>query len=95
MDLLSRSVNVVVVADGTSSQRAGDRAVALQWMAGAGATITTTESLMLMMCRSAEHAAFKPILSTLIAHNKHRNRLLEEGLGVGGGSGGVPPVRLA
>lgn len=85
----------MIVADGTSSQRAGDRAVAMQWMAGAGAAITTTESLMLMMCRTAEHAAFKPILAELIRHNKRRNRLLDEGLGVAGEGGVVSPVRLA
>lgn len=93
--LLDRGVNVVVVADGTSSQRVGDRVMAMQWMQGAGAAITTTESLVMMLCRTADNPAFKSVLGTLVAHNKRRNRLLEEGIEAGAAAVASAGVRLA
>ena len=68
-DLLREGKAVFVVADACSSQRPGDREVALQLMASAGAYVTTTESLMLTLLGSASHPAFKAVAGVLKEHN--------------------------
>ena len=60
-DLLERGVAVHVVVDGVSSQRAGDRAVALAALAAAGASLTTTEAVLFALLGGAEHKAFKDV----------------------------------
>lgn len=75
LDLLAGGVRVAVLADGVSSQRAYDRHVALQLMAAAGAAITTTESLVLSMCGSADHPLFKDVSKALMQHNKSQASL--------------------
>lgn len=61
LDLLARGFIVYVVADGVSSQRAPDRAVALQRMQQAGAYVTTAESLLFELLRSKEAPDFKVV----------------------------------
>jgi hypothetical protein len=76
LDLLRESDhNVFVVVDAVSSQRMGDRAIALDLLARAGATLTTTESLLLMLCGSASHPHFKQISKLLIEHNNTPSKL--------------------
>ena len=65
IDLLLAGKGVHVVVDACSSQRQLDRDVALQQLAHAGATLTTTESLLLTLMRSAEHKHFKEISKLL------------------------------
>jgi hypothetical protein len=70
LDLLSQGKSVYVVVDGVSSQRSGDRMVALQLLNTAGAALTTTESLMLGLVGGADHPRFKDLSKLLIEHNK-------------------------
>jgi len=61
LDLVERNYEVHVVADAVSSRSMVDRMFSLQRMKDAGAFITTSESLMLMLCRDASHPKFKEI----------------------------------
>ncbi len=70
LDLLEAGKNVSVVVDGVSSQRRGDRAVALALLARAGASLTTTESIMLALCGTAAHPKFRDISWLLKERNQ-------------------------
>lgn len=77
LDLLEDSVEVHVVCDAVSSQRAHDRAVALDRMKTSGATMTTTESVVFDLLRSAAHPNFKTISGGLKEHLKIPNDFAE------------------
>jgi|SaaInlStandDraft_6_1057023.scaffolds.fasta_scaffold26351_2 isochorismate hydrolase len=59
LDLLDRGYEVHLCCDGVSSQRPYDRKIALKRMASVGATLTTAESVMFEIMRSADHPTFK------------------------------------
>lgn len=61
LDLIAKGKRCWVVVDGVSSQRAGDRAVALQLMRDAGALLTTSESLVFGWLGSADSTDFKAV----------------------------------
>mmetsp|Transcript_56876 Transcript_56876/g.165154 ORF Transcript_56876/g.165154 Transcript_56876/m.165154 type:complete len:221 (-) Transcript_56876:107-769(-) len=61
LDLLELGYEVHVVADGVSSQRAPDRATALQRIQVAGAVVTSAESVFFELLRSKEAPAFKDV----------------------------------
>ena len=63
--LLERKKSVYVAADGTWSQRDSDRDCALQIMKDAGATISTSESILLQLTRDAADPNFKKISNLL------------------------------
>lgn len=69
-DLLDAGKRVFVVADAVSSQRPGDRTVALQAMAAAGATVTTLEGALFALMRDAQHAAFKAVSRLVVEHHE-------------------------
>lgn len=69
LQLLEDGFVVHLVADAVSSQRAADRAAALQLLAGQGALVTTTESIMLGLVGGAGHPQFKDVSKRLIKHN--------------------------
>ena len=60
-DLLARGLAVSVVADGVSSQRAGDRALTLAALARDGARLTTTEAALFDLLEDAAHPRFKDV----------------------------------
>ena len=60
-DLLENGFNVHLAADATSSQRPFDRSVAFDRMKEMGVYISTTESLLFQMLRTAEFEKFKDI----------------------------------
>lgn len=62
LDLLERGYGVTLLADGVSSQRAHDRAIALERISKAGAVITTTESVLFELLRDAKNPHFKKML---------------------------------
>ena len=70
LDLLAHNVTVHLVVDGVSSQRAGDRAVALSALQALGVRLTTTESILFELLGDAKHAAFKDVQKIAIAHAK-------------------------
>lgn len=69
-DLLTRDVVVHLVVDGVSSQRPGDRAVALSALQAMGVRLTTTEAILFELLGDAKHAAFKDVQKVVIAHAK-------------------------
>jgi isochorismate hydrolase len=61
LDLLQAGHRVYIVADGVSSVNPEERPVALKRLRDAGATVTTSESLIFEMLRDAKSAGFKTI----------------------------------
>ena len=65
LDLIASGYNVHICVDAISSQSPTDRACGLHRAAGAGAFLTTTESVMMELIRSKDHPSFKAISNTL------------------------------
>ena len=80
-DLLEQRIAVSVVVDGVSSQRAGDRTIALAAMSKAGAVLTTTEAVLFEMMATADHPRFKDVQRIAIelatAYNKENAVVLD------------------
>lgn len=60
-DLIEKGYNVHIVADGTSSQRPGDRKIAFENLKQSGAILTTSESILFQILKDAKHPRFKDI----------------------------------
>ncbi|PYH43134.1 putative isochorismatase family hydrolase [Aspergillus saccharolyticus JOP 1030-1] len=73
LDLLSRGHRVYVIVDGVSSANAEERAVAVQRLRDAGATVTTSEGVLFEMLGDAGHAAFKQV-SGVVKETKEETR---------------------
>ncbi|GAA94943.1 uncharacterized protein L969DRAFT_53410 [Mixia osmundae IAM 14324] len=71
LDLLDNGYNVFVVADGVSSCNAQEVPIALARMRQAGATVTTSESLLFELLGDAKAPAFKTV-SGLIKDTKEQ-----------------------
>jgi hypothetical protein len=61
-----------------SSQRRHDRAVAMERLKAAGATLTTAESILFDLMKTADFPQFKAISSLLKASNSGRNEFEED-----------------
>ncbi|PGG99908.1 hypothetical protein AJ80_09263 [Polytolypa hystricis UAMH7299] len=61
LDLLSLGHRVYIVADGVSSVNPEERSVALERLRDAGATITTSESLLFEVLGDAGHEGFREV----------------------------------
>jgi len=61
IDLLKRDIEVHVVADAVSSRSQADRLMALERFRHMGATVTTSEAVLLQMVGDKEHPKFKEI----------------------------------
>eukprot|EP01127_Copromyxa_protea_P007080 TRINITY_DN17005_c0_g1_i1.p1 TRINITY_DN17005_c0_g1~~TRINITY_DN17005_c0_g1_i1.p1 ORF type:complete len:198 (+),score=37.37 TRINITY_DN17005_c0_g1_i1:172-765(+) len=68
-DLIENGKSVHLVVDGTSSMRQFDRITAFQRMRDAGVFITTCESILFQLVRSADHPNFKAISNLMKQHN--------------------------
>ena len=75
--LCAAGQTVYVVVDGVSSQRTGDRAIALRRIENAGAILTTAESLAMEILQDSKHEAFR-------AHGK-LNKEFKSGIAALGG----------
>ena len=75
LELLETGARVHVVVDGVSSQRRGDRTVALRLLEVAGAQLTTTEAIVFQLLGSAENPAFKAVQKIIVEHNRVGSRL--------------------
>eukprot|EP00941_MAST-03F_sp_MAST-3F-sp1_P003888 g3888.t1 len=70
LDLLSRGVDVHIVTDAVSSQRAEDRDVALSRLEKCGAFLTTSESVIFQLVGNADDENFKAISKLCVAKAK-------------------------
>ena len=70
LDLLRMGFQVHIVVDAVSSQRQGDRAVALANLSAAGAALTTTEAVVFQLLEDASHPKFKEVQKIIIEHNE-------------------------
>lgn len=69
LDLKRKGLNVYLVADATSSQRAYDRKIAIDRMQHLGVTLTTAESIVYELAETSEGDLFKKILAEVKARN--------------------------
>lgn len=65
LDLLSRGIDVHVVADATSSRTPADRKIAFERMKQSGAYITTHEAVLFELMQDATHPKFKEVSSLI------------------------------
>lgn len=65
LDLIAMGYNVHLCVDAVSSQTTTDRSCGLHRAAGAGAFLTTTESVLFDLIRSKDHPSFKAISTTV------------------------------
>jgi nicotinamidase-related amidase len=70
LDLLEQGKAVHLIVDGVSSQQRLDREIALQRLAAAGVFMTTAQSAVFMLMKSAEHEHFKTISKLTVEHMK-------------------------
>ncbi|CAJ1374809.1 unnamed protein product [Effrenium voratum] len=68
LDLLSKGIQVHVLADGCSSQRPMDREVALDRLRQAGCFVTTAESVLFELLRTKDAPEFKLISGLVKAY---------------------------
>ena len=69
-DLLREGFKVHIVVDGVSSQRRGDRAIALSALASAGAQLTSTEAVAFALLGDAAHPSFKEVQRLVMTHSR-------------------------
>ncbi|XP_075255593.1 isochorismatase domain-containing protein 2-like [Convolutriloba macropyga] len=83
IDLLEQNVNVHIAADCVSSRSLVDRKFALERFAQMGAFVSTSESLILQLCKDAKNPSFRslqklitnPTRDTALLTNKEDERL--------------------
>lgn len=66
LDLLEKGKNVHVVVDAVSSRSLADRKYAFKQMDRAGAVLTTTECVLLMLLQDASHPKFKQVQKLIL-----------------------------
>ncbi|KAJ8261509.1 hypothetical protein COCON_G00172320 [Conger conger] len=67
LDLIGRGLEVHIVADASSSRSMMDRMFALERLARAGITVTTSEAVLLQLVGDKEHPKFKEIQNLIKA----------------------------
>jgi maltooligosyltrehalose synthase len=75
LDLRDAGYDVHVVADGVSSTRQADRAIAFERMKQAGCFFTTSESLVFQLCETAQFPRFKEV-SALMKEKRPESGLM-------------------
>ena len=67
LDCLQKGLKVIVVSDAMSSRNTLDHEIALQRMTQRGAILTTTESIIFELCKTADRKEFKEIRNIIIS----------------------------
>tara|TARA_B100000902_G_scaffold156746_1_gene153055 strand:- start:85 stop:651 length:567 start_codon:yes stop_codon:yes gene_type:complete len=66
LDCLQKGFEVILVSDAMSSRNRVDHEIALKRMIQAGAILTTTESIIFELCKTADRSEFKEIRDIII-----------------------------
>jgi len=66
LDCLQKGFEVILVSDAMSSRKRVDHEIALQRMIQKGAILTTTESIIFELCKTADRKEFKEIRNIII-----------------------------
>ena len=66
LDFLQKGFEVILVSDAMSSRNKVDHEIALQRMIQKGAILTTTESIIFELCKTADREEFKEIRNIII-----------------------------
>lgn len=69
LQMMANGYRVLIPVDGVSSQRPGDREIALELLARSGAHLTSTESLLYTLIGTADHPSFKELSKLVQEHN--------------------------
>ena len=67
LDCLQKGFEVILVSDAISSRNRIDHEIALRRMTQAGAFLTTTESIIFELCKTADRKEFKEIRNIIIS----------------------------
>ena len=67
LDCLQKGLEVILVSDAMSSRNRVDHEIALQRMIQAGAILTTTESIIFELCKTADRKEFKEIRNIIVS----------------------------
>ena len=67
LDCLQKGLKVILITDAMGSRNRVDHEIALQRMIQSGAKITTTESIIFELCKTADRKEFKEIRNIIIS----------------------------
>ena len=67
LDCLQKGFEVILISDAMSSRNRVDHEIALQRMIQRGAILTTTESIIFELCKTADRKEFKEIRNIIIS----------------------------
>ena len=66
LDCLQKGFKVILISDSMGSRNMADHEIALQRMTQSGAILTTTESIIFELCKTADRKEFKEIRNIII-----------------------------
>ena len=67
LDCLHKGFEVILISDAMGSRNRADHEIALQRMTQSGAFITTTESIIFELCKTADRKEFKEIRNIILS----------------------------
>ena len=67
LDCLQKGFEVILISDAMGSRNRVDHEIALQRMTQSGGTITTTESIIFELCKTADRKEFKEIRNIIMS----------------------------
>ena len=67
LDCLKKGFEVILISDAMSSRNSQDHEIALQRMIQRGAILTTTESIIFELCKTADRKEFKEIRNIILS----------------------------
>ena len=67
LDCLQKGFEVILISDAMGSRNRGDHEIALQRMTQSGGILTTTESMIFELCKTADRKEFKEIRNIIIS----------------------------
>ena len=76
LDCLQKGLEVILISDAMGSRNRVDHEIALQRMTQGGAILTTTESIIFELCKTADREEFKEIRKIIMSKRKIKTGLL-------------------